>query len=335
MAHARFYSYRLPTVTIVSQVKGLANFLQELRPDIPTVEINAASQSDDSEIKSKLREAEIIFGDPAMVVPYWDELKNTRWFQSTWAGNDALFKALTSTKITAPPFAVTRFAGSFGPLMAEYVIGHIIANERQFFGLCDDQKQKKWDTCNRGDYRPLSTLTVGILGIGDIGKEIARICKAFGMNVWGMVSTEGREEQHVDHLVPLDRLPELLHESNYVCNVLPSTSKTHDLLSGEMLSYCRRKKSVFINVGRGDVIDEASILHALKENYISKAILDVFNEEPLPKESALWEHPDVHISPHISSVTLDFQVAKLFGENFDRFVQEQPLRYVIDWSKGY
>ena len=233
---------------------------------------------------------------------------------------------------------MTRFAGAFGPLMAEYVVGHLVAHQRQFFGLLDDQKHKKWEKELRGDYKPLSSLSIGILGVGEIGQEIARVCKVgFGMKVLGLVSSTagGRSEPNVDKLFDFPRLPELLHEADYVCNVLPSTPRTRNLLSGEALSYCRLRRPVFINVGRGDVIDVPSLQHALKEGYISKAVLDVFDPEPLPPECPLWEHPDVFISPHISSVTLDFQVAKVFGENFDRFVQEQPLNYVLDWSKGY
>ena len=222
--------------------------------------------------------------------------------------------------------------------MAEFVVGHLVAHQRQFFGLLEDQKRKKWDKDRRGDYKPLSSFSIGILGVGEIGREIARVCKnGFGMTVLGLVSSTsgGRSEPNVDRLYDFSRLPELLHEADYLCNVLPSTPKTKDLLSGETLTYCRHKKPVFINVGRGDVIDAPSLQHALKQGYISQAVLDVFDTEPLPPESPLWEHPDVIISPHISSVTLDFQVAKVFGDNFDRFVQEQPLKYLLDWSKGY
>jgi len=338
MSHGRFYTYRLPTVTVFTGLR-VVEFLRKTRPDIPLVEIPPSSNDD--EVKKSLNEAEILFGDPELIAPYWKELKNVRWVQSTWAGNDFLFRALTPTngsQPTPPPFTVTRFAGSFGPLMAEYVVGHLVAHQRQFFGLLEDQKEKKWEKQLRGDYRPLSTLSIGVLGVGEIGREIARVCKVgFGMKVLGLVSSTagGRTEPHVDQLYDFTRLPELLHESDYVCNVLPSTPKTKDLLSGEALSYCRRRKPVFINVGRGDVIDSASIVHALSEGYISKAVLDVFHPEPLSPESPLWDHPDVFVSPHISSVTLDFQVAKVFGDNFDRFVQEQPLNYVLDWTKGY
>lgn len=343
MSHGRFHSYRLPTVTILSRL-GLADRLRKTRPDIPIVEISPSTSAvtDIDETKRRLNEAEILFGDPELVAPLWRELTSLRWYQSTYAGNDFLFRALTPPKAkepVPPPFIVTRFAGSFGPLMAEFVLGHVIAHQRQFFGLLEDQKRKVWNRETRRDYRPLSSFTIGILGIGDIGKEIARVCKVgFGMRVLGLVSSTAagnRKEQHVDQLFDFSRLPELLHESDYVCNVLPSTPKTKDLLSGQMLSYCRSKKAVFINVGRGDVIDVSSILFALKDGYISKAILDVFDPEPIPQESPLWEHPDVIISPHISSVTLDYQVADVFGKNFDKFVQEQPLMYVLDWGKGY
>jgi len=347
MSHGRFYTYRLPTVTILSQLR-LAEYMAKTRPDIPVVDISppnnrpaTADDDDDAELRRTLNEAEILFGDPKLIVPHWSELKKVRWVQSTWAGNDLLFRALTppnASKPVSPPFTVTRFAGSFGPLMAEFVVGHLVADQRQFFELAEDQKAKKWDHEQRGNYRPLSSLSIGILGVGEIGREIARVCKqGFGMRVLGLVSSTagGREEPHVDQLMDFSRLPELLHDADYVCNVLPSTPQTKGLLSGETLSYCRFRKPVFINVGRGDVVDEDSLQRALDRGYISKAVLDVFDPEPLPAESPLWNRPDVVISPHVSSVTLDFQVAKVFGDNFDRFVQEQPLKYVLDWTKGY
>jgi len=289
--------------------------------------------------QQRLKEAEIIFGDPTLLANEWGNLVNCRWLQSTYAGNDALFQKLMApnAKFKEPSFTVTRFAGYFGPLMAEYVIGHLVAHQRQFFALEKDQEQSQWNHQTRSSYKPLSSFTLGILGVGDIGLEIAKVCKsAFGMRVLGLVSsTQGRKEAYVDELFDQSRLPELLHEADYLVNVLPSTPETKDLLSGEVLSYCRRKKPLFINVGRGDIIDEPSLKHALDEGYISKAVLDVFPIEPLPSTSVLWKHPDVFISPHVSSVTLDFQVTQLFGENFDKFVQEQPLKYVINWGKGY
>jgi len=348
MAHGRFYTYRLPTVTIFSRL-DIGNYLRKSRPDIPLVEIPVPKEGEspqDVELRQqRLKEAEIIFGDPTLLANEWGNLVNCRWLQSTYAGTIIYwYKAHLRLSITIyfvsqvlQIVLVTRFAGYFGPLMAEYVIGHLVAHQRQFFALEKDQEQSQWNHQTRSSYKPLSSFTLGILGVGDIGLEIAKVCKsAFGMRVLGLVSsTQGRKEAYVDELFDQSRLPELLHEADYLVNVLPSTPETKDLLSGEVLSYCRRKKPLFINVGRGDIIDEPSLKHALDEGYISKAVLDVFPIEPLPSTSVLWKHPDVFISPHVSSVTLDFQVTQLFGENFDKFVQEQPLKYVINWGKGY
>ncbi|XP_041379707.1 LOW QUALITY PROTEIN: glyoxylate/hydroxypyruvate reductase B-like [Gigantopelta aegis] len=180
----------------------------------------------------------------------------------------------------------------------------------------------------------LSTLTIGIIGSGNIGKEIAKKCKQFGMTVLGLT----REPVPLDKRIPyvdqyklLDELHELLGTSDYVCSVLPSTSDTRGLLSGEVFKHCFTKvqksvfinvgrgdvtdeasilkamrlipsihpfylsliiqKSVFINVGRGDVTDEASILKAMRAGWLSGAILDVFETEPLPTNSELWDLP--------------------------------------------
>ena len=105
MSHGRFYTYRLPTVTVLSQLK-VVEFMRKTRPDIPIVELSPSADSEEA-IKKSLNEAEIVFGDPELIAPYWSDLKNVRWMQSTWAGNDALFRALTppgSKKATPPPF---------------------------------------------------------------------------------------------------------------------------------------------------------------------------------------------------------------------------------------
>ena len=158
-------------------------------------------------------------------------------------------------------------------------------------------------------YRLLSELSIGILGLGDIGKEIARACKALGMRVWGVGRQEKQEKNpNVDHYRTLKCLPEVLQSCDYFCNVLPDTSATRNLLSGNTLECGKEKSPVFINLGRGNVIDEASLVNALQKGWISGAILDVFENEPLPKESPLWDMPQVTITPHNAAVTYPYQV---------------------------
>ena len=152
-------------------------------------------------------------------------------------------------------------------------------------------------------YRVMPKLTIGILGLGDIGQNLAKTCKALSMTVWGVGRTDKSDRlEFVDHYTTLSGLPEVLQSCDYVCNILPSTPATKYLLSGNVLESGKDKHPVFINVGRGDVIDEKSLIHALNEGWISGAILDVFEVEPLPKESALWKMPQVVITPHVAGV---------------------------------
>jgi len=152
-------------------------------------------------------------------------------------------------------------------------------------------------------YRNLSELTLGILGYGDIGKQVAKYCKALGMTIWAMGRSERSELPHyADHYRTRSGLKELLQSSDYICNILPSTPDTKHLLSGNTLHVCQARQSCFINVGRGDVIDEESLVDALSKGWISGAVLDVMEREPLPQHSALWDMPGVTITPHCSAM---------------------------------
>ena len=162
-----------------------------------------------------------------------------------------------------------------------------------------------------GKYRLMSKISIGILGIGDIGKEVAKACKSLGMTVWGVGRQEKAERPvFVDHYKTLSSLPEVLQSCDYVCNILPSTPTTKYLLSGNMLeSAGKDNHPVFINIGRGDIIDEKSLVHALNQGWISGAILDVFETEPLPKESALWNMHQVIITPHMAALSFPEEVS--------------------------
>ena len=154
-------------------------------------------------------------------------------------------------------------------------------------------------------------LSIAILGLGDIGRTVAKACKALNMTVWGVVRSEKREkESFVDHYMTVSQLSEALRSCDYVCNVLPSTPATKHLLSGSILESGKDKKPVFINIGRGDVISESSLVNALNRGWLSGAILDVFEVEPLPKESELWRMSQVVITPHIAALTFSSEVSR-------------------------
>ena len=161
-------------------------------------------------------------------------------------------------------------------------------------------------------YRSLAEMSVGIIGFGDIGKDVAKYCKAMGMTV-NIVkrNTSSENPPFVDNVFPVNRLAECLKQCDYFCNLLPSTPSNRGFFSGDVLECCKEKKTVFINIGRGDVIDDQTILKALDNHWIGGAILDVFEVEPLPSNSPLWSHPGVTITPHNSGVRVGKEVTHL------------------------
>lgn len=161
-------------------------------------------------------------------------------------------------------------------------------------------------------YRLLSELSIAILGLGDIGRVVGKSCKHFGMTVYAMVSQMPTVKQpYVDEYFTLAEMTEYLERADYVCNILPITKTTNDILSGNVLKHCAKKRSVLMNIGRGNVLSEESIVEALNNGWIRGAVLDVFRLEPLPSDSMLWTSPNVIITPHISALTMDRHVSIL------------------------
>lgn len=222
-------------------------------------------------------------------------------------------------------------------------MARIIGQERSFASSTTDQAEKSWaGSKDVLEYRYLSTLTLAVLGCGDIGKCISRSAKyGFGMKTIGYGKTirgisdlaaEGIDEYTTN-------LSEALQKADYIVSVLPLTPETRGLLNDKAFSSASKsnggKCPVFINVGRGDIINETSILNALDNKWISAAILDVFEVEPLPQDSELWSRSDVVISPHVSGLTQSKDVPEVFLENYRRFVESRELKYIVDWEKGY
>lgn len=247
---------------------------------------------------------------------------------------------------------LTRFAGCFGPPISEWCIARIIEHERSFTSTLHDQQHKSWVPSKRSvlNYRYLSKMTLVILGCGDIGRCIGRVAKVFGMRVIGYVRTLSSDDEQrrsrTDAATGVGDVDEYttdltyaLQSGDYVVSVLPSTPETRGLLSNDVLSIAPKEKGglspVLINVGRGDVIDEKSLLRALDEQWISGAILDVFEEEPLPTHSKLWSRSDVIVSPHVSGLTQSSDVPKVFLTNYQRFIDGKELNFEVDWNKGY
>jgi len=366
-------SSRRPTVTVFSSIPGIEQSLRDADPNLPLqivheaalcgyggkVEFNPSALSNKS--KTILQQAEILISEPAVVAALLDydrfALSSLKWCQSTYAGVDPLFKSSFFSSLPQKhniPWKLTRFAGCFGPPIAEWCLARIIEHERNFSATANDQLQKSWAGSRDRvtNYRYLSSMTLSILGCGDIGRCIAKAAKAFGMKTVGYVRskdnrTTADENADAASTVGVDEyttdLTRALQCCDYIVSVLPSTPETRGLLSNGVFAAASTEKGgscpVFINVGRGDVIDEESLLTALDMKYISGAILDVFVEEPLPTNSELWSRSNVIVSPHVSGLTRSSSVPKVFLSNYQRYVENDcttaELKFLVDWKKGY
>ncbi|KAJ9582519.1 hypothetical protein L9F63_003133 [Diploptera punctata] len=222
--------------------------------------------------------------------------------------------------------------------MGEYVVANIVNHERNLLQVFDNQRASIWTQESKiSDHRTISELNIGILGIGTIGKDIAKLLKTLKANVWGMVRKipEDKKLPYIDEYSLPHQLPCLLQNCDYIINVLPSTEETAGLLNGDVLKHCATKQSVFINIGRGSIIKEDNLINALNKGWLSAAILDVFETEPLPSSSPLWSMPQVRITPHVSGCSRPQHIAEFFKENLLKFQAGEPLNNVLDFEKGY
>ncbi len=275
--------------------------------------------------KKYVENCNIILGEPARVAPVLDAAKKLQWVQSTWAGTDVL---LSPNKRT--DYVLTGVKEVFGSQISEYVFAYILALERNVFEVYENQKNRVWKNI---PYEGLNERLIGVCGLGSIGRHIAKMAGNFGMKVWGYKRTY-EEVTEVDRVFTKTDFQEFLAKPDYIVITLPNTPKTFHLFYNNAFM-TMKNSAVLINVGRGSVVNENSLVQALEEKLIGGAILDVFEKEPLPEESPLWSMPNVIITPHNSAVSFPKDIIKIFAKNYHRFVEKKPLQHVIEFSRGY
>jgi len=220
--------------------------------------------------------------------------------------------------------------GVHGAPVADHAMALLLSLTQDIHVAAQNQQKSLWSGLNPVG---LEGKTVGLLGLGAIGQSLARRCGAFGLKVLGMRRDASRPCPYVDEILGLH---EILSRSDFVICSLPLTRETKHILSKEAFSRMK-KDSYFINVGRGPVVDEKSLIPALKEGKIKGAGLDVFQEEPLPSDSPLWKMPNVIITPHSAGDHPENRrkTFEIFVENLKRWKNGEPLLNVVDKSKGY
>lgn len=248
-----------------------------------------------------------------------------RWVQNMGAGVERVMLPELPRRVR-----VTRVAGIFGPWMAEYVLGWCLWLTQRTELFRDQQRERRW---RQADPLRLHGATLCVVGLGDIGRTIARAARGFGMRVVG-VSRSGRKVATAERVYKTRDIRNAIADADFVALTLPLTDATRGLIGAAELA--AMKPSVWlINIARGPVVDEAALLDALRGNRLGGAVLDVFDEEPLPQGHPLWELDNVVITPHISGPSTPGEIAPIFNDNLRRYLAGRALRYEVDRKRGY
>ena len=214
--------------------------------------------------------------------------------------------------------------------MSEYVLGYLLAHERRIFQMAEDQKNKHWNDSDTGTLRGK---TIGLLGVGSIGADVARTAKFFGMIVRGYTfSSEASSD--VDKYYHGNDLLEFAKGLDYLVNILPNTKDTHKIINADLLA-ALPPHALVINVGRGPAVDEAALLEALSRQKVAGAVLDVYEKEPLPQDHPFWSTPNLHMTFHTAALSLPEDLTRIFLENYNLYNEGKPLKYQVDFEKGY
>lgn len=262
--------------------------------------------------------------------------ESLRWVHTGTAG----IGSLLYPEMLASDVILTNSAGVHAPAMAETVIAMILHFARGLDIAVRAQQHREWVAASFEDgrsTREIAGATVGIVGFGGIGREVARRARTLGMRVVALRRSPAPAPEGVEMLSGERALDTLLASSDYVVLTAPATPETRGMIGARQLDLIRRG-AVLINVSRGDLLaDESALAAALSDGRLRGAGLDVFREEPLPATSPLWDLPNVLITPHVSATTDRFWIreTELILENIRRYVRGERLLNVVDKRRGY
>ena len=331
----------MPPIHVLSTRSFSEEWLNRLRAVSPDIEVRQHSCEYGHEIPGELLEwAHVLYTWGAF--PAMHQCPNLRWVQLDTSGSDAAL----SSPLAQSDVAITTLIGVAPPNMAEHTFMMMMAIGRRLPLMIKLQMRNEWPSFEfRWDNftpKELFGATVGIVGYGSIGKEIGRLAHAFNMRViaitrpgstgtatpllYQIPTLSGLTGSEPDVTYTSDQILDALPQCDYVVLSVPHTADTHNLMN-EAAFRAMKPTSVLINVARGGVVDEAAMIRALDEKWIAGAALDVFEQEPLPPESPLWQMENVIISPHIAGLTSRYYdvVLDLFSTNLRRYIAGEPL----------
>lgn len=343
-------STSLPIIIIATPIEGQQSQTQlikeQLRQRYPQFHFEIVAMTAFATISDDIWQRTEILVTGGASFPRPEQAPKLRWVHIYSAGAD---HAINNPLFEDTSIILTTSSGVHAINIAEYVLAAILSWYHGFSQLQRWQQEKKWDV--RGGFAPdeLRGKTLGIVGYGSIGREIARQAKAFGMHIIALQ----QNSDHRDHGFPFPdigdpegTIPEqyytsaqlhlLLQRSDVVVAAVPLTSQTRYLFDTAAFQ-AMKPNTLFINIARGEVCDEQALIHALQTHQIAGATLDVFQQEPLAHDSPLWNLPNVFITPHLSGMTphYDERMFTIFSENLQRYQTGKALYNKVDIKREY
>lgn len=298
-------------------------YAELLRQAVPELELHGSA--DPLELAHWAGRCPLWLGQPDLLAVLLRQGYKPQWLQSTWAGITPLLAADLPRD-----YSLSRAVGIFGQVMAEYVLCHLLAHERQLFARLAAQVEQRWD--NR-----LPQSLVGrralIVGSGDIGLSVARFLAPFGIELYG-VASHARVLAPFLEVTGLDELPRLASQADYLINLLPDTPATRDLYDAAL--FARLKPgALLINAGRGVAVVDADLVAALQQGRLAGAVIDVCRQEPLPAGHPFWNAPRLLLTGHSAAPTEPRLMVQLFVDNLRRYQAGSQLHGSVDFVRGY
>ena len=320
-----------------------------IKNKVKNIHLTVVNAKDAANLPKEIWEKAEVLLTSGRNLPTREQAPALKWIQVSFAGVE---HALEYPISSAAGIMLTSASGVRVSQLGEYALMALLALSHKLPKAIQAQHEKKW-LPNYGDAlmpQELRESTVGIVGYGSIGREVARLLYAFGAtvlaakrnvmqpedngyNAQGLGDPKGN---YFRRLYPIEGLPGMLKECDFVVLTLPLTKETYHLFSDKMFE-AMKPGAGFVNIARGGLVDEVALVAALKSGRVGGAVLDVFEQEPLPPESPLWSLPNVIITPHVSGISpkLMDAVVDLFVENLQRYQAGEPLYNLVDTSKGY
>ncbi|MCA1060766.1 D-2-hydroxyacid dehydrogenase [Rossellomorea aquimaris] len=304
-------------------------FVSDLTNSFPEVEFLFYKKIKDAESEPPNADVIVTMGED-LTDDHIERSKKCKWIMVTSAGLEKMpFEAIQKKGIL-----VTNARGIHKIPMAEFTIGLMLQHAKQLQAVREQEMNAEWS--RRLPTSELHGASLLILGAGAIGGEIARLAKAFHMNVSGVNST-GLPGEHFDSMFTLETFNEQLPKADYVVSVLPSTNRTKHILKVDHFEQMK-DTAVFINIGRGDLVEESVLLEAAERKLIGHLFLDVFDHEPLHRNHPFWEAEGITVTPHLSSITKKYmpRAFEIFKKNLSTYSNnKEHFINVIDAERGY